>query len=98
MNDRGILTTTLVLLALLGAAAVFDWGANASRFLTFRVFVAAVGLGTCLLAVIRYRTRWPLTVWPAFVAAVWALTWWDHSPVKPFARFYAATEMGMTRA
>ena len=95
MKSRGLLATSLALFA---GVATLDWLADASRFLTFRVFAASVGLGICTLAVVYYRRPYPLVAWPAFVAAVWALTWWDHSPVKPFARFYSATHMGMTRA
>jgi hypothetical protein len=98
MKNRAMLTTALMLLVLFLGAAAFDRLADASRFLIFRAFVAAMGIGTCLAFVVYYRSRWPLALWPAFVIAVWALTWWDHSPVKPFARFYASTELGMTRA
>jgi hypothetical protein len=98
VKGRELPLTIFALLGLFGCAVALDWSVDASRFLTFRVALASLGLVICATTAVACRCFKPLVVFPVVVAAVWALPWWDHSPVKPLSRFYGATYIGMTRA
>lgn len=86
------------LTVLLGAAIFLDRVAAASTNLRFLVVVAALGVlaaGAAWIWSRRVECLLPLVPFAALLALLPRI---DISPLKPFARFYAAIELGMREA
>lgn len=65
---------------------------------TYCLVVLFLGLGMSALVTLRLRSRPAQWATLAFVATVATMFLVDLTPVKPYLRFYAAIQEGMTRA
>lgn len=97
MNRKdALLVSILPLVGLLGAAFLLDWFAAVSINPLFLGVVAALGLLAAVVAGFRSRRAGCLLPLLPFMVVLAFLPRIDLSPLKPFARFYAAIESGMT--
>jgi hypothetical protein len=93
---KAMLVVSLPLAGLLGAALLLDLFAAASSSRQFVGAVAALGVlvaGGIAIGSRRMESLLPLV---PFAAVLTLLSMADTSPLKPFGRFYAAIEPGMT--
>jgi hypothetical protein len=93
---KAVLATALALVVLFGAAFVLDLLAGASVSVLFLGGVAALGAVAAGVVWAASRRAECLLVLLPFAALLVFLARADTSPLKPFARFYAAVEPGMT--
>jgi hypothetical protein len=93
---KTVLATSLPLVVLLVAAFVLDLLAAASTSLLFIGGVGALGAVAAGVVWVASRRAECLLALLPFAALLALLAVADTSPVKPFARFYAAVEPGMT--
>jgi hypothetical protein len=95
---KAILTAALPLVGLLGVAFLLDLLTAASLSWLFVGTIAALGVLAAGLAGTWSRRADCLLLLLPFAAALTLLSLADTSPLKPFGRFYAAIEPGMTEA
>jgi hypothetical protein len=95
-NAAILLGLSAVLLVVL--AALFDgvFGISASWGFTISVWV--LGVGICLAVRFRHPSFSLLVIIGLLTAFVLGQHFMDWSPVKPYKRFFAAVESGMTKA
>lgn len=95
---KAVLVASLPLMVLLGAAFLLDLLVAVSTSWLFLGVVAALGVlaaGVAWAWSRRVECMMPLL---PFAAMLFFLRFVDTSPLKPFARFYAAIKPGMTEA
>jgi len=93
---KPLLTTSMPLVGLLGVAFLIDFLVAATTSLLFLCGVAAIGVLIAGLAwACSHRTECLVPLLP-FAMLLALLSLLDTSPLKPFGRFYAAIELGMT--
>jgi hypothetical protein len=87
-----VISAAVLLFVALMSDAVF--GISASWVFTSVVW--AVGFGVCIAVRLRYRSFLSLVVAFLVSASVLVLHFVDVLPVKPYKRFFAAIQVGMT--
>ncbi len=95
---KAIMLASLPLAALLGMASLLDLLAAASISWSFLAVVATLGVLAAGVAWAWSRRAECLAPLLPFAAVLILLPLADTSPLKPFARFYAAIKPGMTEA
>ncbi|HEY7310600.1 MAG TPA: hypothetical protein VH643_14650 [Gemmataceae bacterium] len=93
-----MLATALLLMGLLVAAFLLDHVIATSNSQWFLGAIGAVGILAAGVAGAKNRRAECLLPLLPFAAVLTLLSLTDTSPLKPFARFYAAIEPGMTEA
>jgi len=87
-----VISATVLMFVTLMSDAIF--GVSASWIFTLAVW--AVGFGVCLAVRIRYRSVLSLVVAFLVTTFVLVLHFMDILPVKPYKRFFATIQTGMT--
>jgi hypothetical protein len=89
-----VISATVLMFVAFMSDAIF--GISASW--TFTVALWAAGFGVCVAVRIRYRSILSLAVAFLVTAFMLALHFVDVLPVKPYKRFFAAIQPGMTES
>lgn len=87
-----VISASVLFFVALMSDAVF--GISGSWVFTFAV--GAIGFGVCVAVRLRYRSILSLVVACLLTAFVLVLHFVDVLPVKPYKRFFAAIQLGMT--
>jgi predicted membrane protein len=89
-----MLVISVAVLAFFALMSDAIFGVSASWI--FSLSVWAVGVGVCAAVWFRYRSIIPLILAPLITVFVLVLHFMDILPVKPYKRFFAAVQVGMT--
>ena len=99
-GKTGSRTASVMLVISVGVLALFALMSDAifgvSASWVFTLCVWAVGFGICAAVWLRYRPIIAMILAPLLTVFVLVLHFMDILPVKPYKRFFAAIQVGMT--